>query len=232
MPLDGQPAPVCESSNAKEVLLSYLSTEGQVPPLLRIAISLGHPTDGRIRRKFPDLCRALASKIAQQKMERVAAIEPTFQRALHENPPPPIHEVCQRIGLSPSCVNELAPALCSRFRAWRRQCAEERRAELLNKLKGVLYETPPPSAQEVYVRLGITNSIALHNFPELRRAIIERHQQYRHQQSCALQKAAREEIRDVVQTLSDRGVCPSVKRVWGLAKKKSFLKWGAFVQGA
>jgi hypothetical protein len=228
--IDGQPAPVCESSHTKEVLLSYLSTEGPVPPLIRIAISLGHSTDGPIRRKFPDLCRALASKIAQQKMERVAAIEPTFQRALHENPPPSIHEVCQRIGLSPCYVKVLAPALCSKLKAWRQECAEERRGELLGKLKAVLCETPPLSANEVYMRLGITQSIAFHNFPELRRAIIVRHRQFRQQQSCALQKAAREEIREIVQTLNDQSVCPSAMRVWGLAKKKSFLKWGAFVQ--
>jgi hypothetical protein len=228
--LNGQPVPICEPSHAKEVLGSHLSTEGQVPPLHRIAISLGHPNEGRIRRKFPDLCRALASKIAQQKMEQMAAIEPTFQRALHENPPPPIHEVCKRIGLSPSRIKVLAPALCARFKAWRRECAEGFRAELLNKLKAVLYETPPPAAPEVYMRLGITESIAIHNFPELRRAIIVRHRQFRHQQSCALQKTAREEIREIVQTLNDQGVCPSAMRVWGLAKKKSFLKWGAFVQ--
>ena len=134
--LDGQPAPVCEAPQAKEVLLRYLSTESQVPPLLRIATSLGHPTDGRIRRKFPDLCRALESKIAQQKMERISAIEPTFQRALHENPPPPIHEVCQRIGLSPCYVKVLAPALCARLNAWRRKYAEERRSRIAQQVKG------------------------------------------------------------------------------------------------
>jgi TniQ len=183
----------------------------------------------RTRRRSRDQIPG-TSKIAKQKKERIAAIEPTFQRALRENPPPPIHKVCQRIGLSPARVKVLAPGLFARFEAWRRECAEGRRAELLNQLKGVLYETPPPSAHEVYMRLGITNSIAFHNFPELRRAIIERRRQYRHQQSCALQKAAREEIREIVQTLSDQGVCPSAMRVWGLAKKKSFLKWGPFAQ--
>jgi hypothetical protein len=86
------------------------------------------------------------------------------------------------------------------------------------------------TAHEVYMRLGITEGVAIHNFPEPRRAIIVRHGQYRRQQSCALQKAAREEIREIVQSLNDQGVCPSANRVWGLAKKKSFLKWGTFVQ--
>jgi len=182
----------------------------------------------RTRRRSRE--RIPGTPLAQQKTERIAAIEPTFQRALHENPPPPIHEVCKRIGLSPSRIKVLAPALCARFNAWRRECAEGRRAGLLNKLKAVLYETPPPAASEVYMRLGITQSIAIHNFPELRRAIIVRHRQYRHQKSCDLQKTAREEIRKIIQTLNHQGVCPSAMRVWGLAKKKSFLKWGAFVQ--
>jgi hypothetical protein len=80
------------------------------------------------------------------------------------------------------------------------------------------------------MRLGITQSIAIYNLPELHRAIIVRFRQYRHQQSCARQEAVREEIREIVRTLDDRGVCPSAMRVWGLAKKKSFLKWRAFAR--
>ncbi|HEY6252219.1 MAG TPA: hypothetical protein VI685_19870, partial [Candidatus Angelobacter sp.] len=35
-------------------------------------------------------------------------IEPIFQQAIQEIPPPAIHEVCQRIGLSPVYVKEYA----------------------------------------------------------------------------------------------------------------------------
>ncbi len=110
-------------------------------------------------------------------------------------------------------------ALCEQLKARRRKYAETCRAELLNKLKAVLSEAPPPTPKEVYVRLGITQSIiALHNFPDLRRAIIVRHRQYRHQQSCARQEVVRQQIWAIVRSLHEQGVCPSVKRVRGLMK--------------
>ena len=223
--------PICELAQAQKVLEDHLRAEDRIPPLHRITASLGYANEGYLRGKFPELCRALAAKIARQRAERVAAIEPAFERALQENPPPTIREVCRRIGLSVSHVRKAyASDLCDILKARRREYAEACRAELLNKLKAVLNETPPAPPREVYARLGITESIAIHNFPELRRAIIVRHRQYRHQQSCARQEAVRQEIRAIVHGLHEQGVCPSVMRVWGLVKSRSLLKWKVFAE--
>lgn len=80
------------------------------------------------------------------------------------------------------------------------------------------------------MRLGITQSIATYNFPELRRAIIVRYRQYRHQQSRARQEAVRQEIWAIVRSLHRQGVYPSIGRVKSLVKKKSLLKWSAFTE--
>jgi len=217
---------ICEPSQARKVLEEHLRAERRIPPLHRMAASLGYANDGYLRRKFPELCRALSAKITRQRAERVASIRPAFERALQENPPPTVREVCQRIGLSAIHVRRAhALTLCERLKAQRREYAEACRAELLDKLKAVLNEAPPPSPKEVYVRLGITESIATHNFQELRRAIIVRYRQYRRQQSRARQEAVRQEIQVIVHSLHEQGVYPSVGRVRSLLKNESLLKW-------
>ena len=218
--------PICELSQVKIVLEDHLRAEGRIPPLHRIAVSLGYASDGSIWEKFPELCRALSAKSARQKAERVAAIKPALERALQENPPPTIREVCQRIGLSASRVRRVhAPALCEKLMARHREFAQARRAELLDTLKGILNEAPPPPPKEVYTRLGMTVSIATYNFPELRRAIIVRYRQYRHQQAWARQEAGQQEIRAIVRSLHEQAVYPSVGRVRSLLKCESLVKW-------
>jgi hypothetical protein len=223
-------ATVYDAAYQKKILTNYLRAKGPAMPLHRIARSLGYANDTRLRRKFPELCQALRAKIERQAKERMKAINRIFQQALREDPPLPILEVCRRIGLSTSRVSHLVPDLCELIKQRRQQYGESRRAELLKKLKAALHESPPSSRQEIYARLGITDSIVFHNFPKLRRALIVRHRRYRHEQSCARQEAARREIRNIVTNLSKRGVCPAAMRVWRLAKKKSFLKWNAFAK--
>lgn len=218
--------PICELSQVRRILENHLNAEGRIPPLLRIAASLGYAGDGYVWHKFPELCRALSAKIARQKAERMAAIESIFEWALQEVPPPPLREVYRRIGLSSAHMRRAYPlTMGEKLKARRREYAEACRTELREKLKAALNETPPPPPREIYVRLGITEGFARHNFPELRRAIIMRHRQYRHQQSLTRQEAVRQEIRAIVGSLHEQGVCPSLGRVTSLLKNESLLKW-------
>ena len=218
--------PICELSHVKKVLQNNLNAEGQIPPLDRIAASLGYAIDHSLRQKFPELCRALSAKLARQRGERVAAIEPTLERALQETAPPSIREICQRIGFSAGCVLKAhAPALYERLKARRRECADAHRAEVKNKLKSVLNEVPPPAPKEVYARLGISESICIYNFPELRRAIVARYRHYRADHSQAGREAVREEIQAIVRRLHMQGVCPSFPRVVGLLKSAPPGDW-------
>lgn len=217
---------MCALPQVKKVLEDHLSARSRIPPLHRIAVSLGYANDGNLRKKFPELCRALSVKIARQKAERAAVIEPALEQALQENPPPPVREVCQRVRFSSSSVlNAHAPVLYARLIARRREYAEVCQAELHNKLKAVLNETPPPPPKAVFARMGITDSIARRNFPELHRTIVVRYRQYMHQQARARQEAAKQEIPAIVRRLHDQGICPSVPRVRSLLKTGSLLTW-------
>ena len=218
--------PLYAPPQVKKILEDHLSVKGPIPPLHRIAVSLGYANDGNFRINFPELCRALATKIARQKAERAAVIGPALEQALQEYPPPSVREVCRRVRFSSSSsLKAHAPILYARLIKHRRDYPKVRRAELRNKLKAALNETPPPSPKEVFTRMGITLSIARRNFPKLYRAIVIRYGQYKHQQVRARLEAAKQEIPPIVRRLHEQGICPSVPRVRSLLKTGSLLNW-------
>ena len=147
----------------------------KLPVSLIFSPSTELPRGIRDRTKVKNEQKARPKRSRKQLQGVLQTIEPIFQQAIREIPPPTIHEVCQRIGLLPASIKEYAPGLCNKLKVRRREYAEECRADILNQLKAALHETPPPSQTEIYARLGITQSIALHNFPDLRRSIIVRH---------------------------------------------------------
>jgi hypothetical protein len=218
--------PICELSRMKRTLEEHLTSSGNIPPLDHIAAGLGYASDGCLRRKFPELSRALAARIAEQKRMRVAAIEPALEQALQEIPAPSLKKLAQRLGFSAECVLKAhAPALYKKVKARYTSYAETCRAELQIKLEAVLEENPPPSLKSIYARFGVTESIVNTSFPELRREIGLRHQQYQRQLSQARRDAVRAEIREVVRTLHAQGICPSVPRVTSRLKSGSLREW-------
>jgi hypothetical protein len=218
--------PICELSRLKRVLEDYLASAGPVPSLDHIAASLGYAVDGSLRQKFPELCRALAARIAEQKRIRLAAIEPALEQALHEFPALSVTQLAKRLGFSAACVLKAhAPALYEKVEARYRSYAETCRADLQNKLEAVLEENSPPSLRTVYARFGVTESIVNTSFPELQREIGLRHLQYQRQQSQARRDAVRAEIREIVRALQAEGTCPSVPRVTSQLKPGSLREW-------
>ncbi len=223
--------PICDLPKVKQVLEDYLRAEGPIPPLDRIAASLGYVGGAHIRRKFPDLCRALYAKIARQRAEKIAAINPVLEQALQENPPPTLRELAQRVDLSfPHFLNLLVPSSRQRVKQRRREYIESCRAELYHKLKVSLDEKPPPRREEVYTRLGISAPFARNHFPELHLALSARYWKYRKEQRGAREEATRQEIPAIVQSLHEQGICPSVDRVRDLLKSRCALQWEAFGQ--
>jgi hypothetical protein len=218
--------PICDLSRMKRTLEELLSSSGSVPPLDHIAADLGYATDGCLRRKCPELCRALAIRIAEQKRVRVAAIEPALEQALREIPAPSVKKLAKRLGFSAECVLKAhAPALYEKVKARYKSYVETCRAELRAKLEAVLKENPPPSLKSIYARFGVTESIVNTSFPELQREIGLRHQQYQRQQGQTRREAVRMEIREIVRALQGEGICPSVPRVTSHLRPGSLREW-------
>lgn len=219
---------ICERSRVKEVLEDYLGSDKPIPSLNHIASSLGYVANTSLRDRFPELCRALSAKIAEQKRARVAAIEPALEEALRENPPPSLQEITKRLGFSSiSTLKAYAPGLCEKLKTHRRAYRERCCVELRSKLEAVLTENPPPSLRSVYARFNVTESIVNSSFPELRRAIGLRHLQHQKQQSQVRRQDVQAEIREIVQMLHTQGICPSVPRVTSLLRSGSLREWNA-----
>ena len=219
--------PICDLSHMKKVLEDYLASDRPVPPLDRIAASLGYAADGSLRTKFPGLCGALAARIAEQNRARLAAIGPALEQALQETPPPTLRQVAMRVGFSASCVVKAhAPGLYEKLKTTRKAYEKSRLAELRNNLEAVSVENPPPSLKSVYARLGVTESIMNTSFPELRCEIGLRSRRYREEQAQARRDAVRAEIREIVRTLHAQGICPSLPRVTRLLKDGFLREWG------
>jgi hypothetical protein len=210
----------------KKVLEDYLASDKPIPSLDRIAASLGYAVDQSLRQKVPELCRALSTRIAQQKRARVAAIEPALEQALQKTPPPNLLQVAKGLGFSAACVLKArAPGLYEKLKKHRQAYQERCRVELRGRLEAALGENPPPSLKSVYLRFGITESIMNTSFPELRRAIGLRHRQYQQQQAQLRRDAVRSEIREIVWMVHAQGICPSVARVTSLLKSGSPREW-------
>lgn len=57
--------PICELSRLKTILEGYLASENPVPPLDRIARSLGYAVDTSMWEKFPELCPGIAPGVSE-----------------------------------------------------------------------------------------------------------------------------------------------------------------------
>ena len=203
-----------------------MASDGPIPPLDRIAATLGYAVDGSLRQKLPELCHALSERIAEQKRARVAAIEPALEQALQETPAPSLKQMAKRLGFSAACVLKAhAPDLYDKLKARCQIYAEACRAELRTKLLAVLAESPPPSLKSVYARFGVTESIVNTGFPEVRREIRLRYLQYQRQQAQGRRDEVRAEIRGIVRMLHAQGICPSVPRVTSRLKSGSLREW-------
>lgn len=218
---------ICEPDRIKKILEDHLAGNEPVPSIDRIAASLGFARGESLRQKFPELCRALCAKIGEQKRANLTAIEPALKQALQESPPPSLRKISKRLGFSATHLRRRAPLLCQELLLRQQTYSGQCHADLLNKLKATLIETPPPTLIDLYKRFGTSGWIVWTNHPDLRRAITERHRRYRKQEVQASRDAVRKEIRQVVGNLYEQGICPSVRRVQSLLNNGFIREWKA-----
>ena len=81
----------------------YLASDSPIPPLDRIASSLGYAVDRSLWQKCPELCRALSAKIEGQTRACVA-IEPALEQTFQESRPLSLRQVAKQLGFSAACV--------------------------------------------------------------------------------------------------------------------------------
>jgi transcriptional regulator with XRE-family HTH domain len=122
---------------ARNALLYALSRE--VPPTVADVARQGGWHLGRLIRRFPDLCKALAVRFKRWRAERWKRLESSLKLVLIEQPPPPMYEVVKRFGLSASTLYKYFPDLCrkvgKRHMRYRKELFDERRKKILASIR-------------------------------------------------------------------------------------------------
>jgi hypothetical protein len=164
--------------------------------------------------RFPELCHAIAEKIAVRQAARVSAVEVTLRAALNENPVPMLNSLRKRLGYSSSeCLRLHFPALCKQILRKRERMRRTLVKELQRKLKSVLSELPALSLCRVSKRLGICCGHLKELCPHECAAVSSRYMRLRSEASHGRKTELRIGVERIVRDLHQQGKCPSLSRV-------------------
>src|SRR6266496_785806 len=183
------------SEELQQALESILASNEEPPPSLHeVAQRLGYRGANELHKRFPDLANAIVKnyqKYDPSPKKRMSSIE--LQQKLesilasNEEPPPSIQEVAHRLGYSSvstiySRFPDLSHAITAKYQRHNPGRREPLDAEALRQsLEAILAsnEEPPPSIQEVALRLGYRSESTLYyHFHELTHKIVAKHRKY------------------------------------------------------
>jgi len=171
------PPPICSIDEMRAALEESLSRDLPSQPT-QVGKNLGYAGDNPMRRKFPDLCRAIAMKRSKWKANHWAKIELAVSEILNEQPPPSLATITNRVAVREvktllSHCPDLKKRLAERRSLFRSLQKEQRRAAL----EKALVEYPAPAMKQVARRLGLSVSTLVLGYPALCRAIGQRYRQ-------------------------------------------------------
>lgn len=220
-------ARICDRAVIRKLLEQSLAAERPISTH-RIAAGLGYANDGYIRRRFPDLSRALSQKIAAQKIARLAAMKNIVVDAMRESPVPTLRDLAKRVRIaSATTLLDRFPDLCRQIQTRRRLARQQRTAELRRMLQATLWESPAPSLSSICRRIGLSRSFLQEIGPRECAAIQSRYLRGRSEASRRRRDQMGEEVREIVRELHRQGKCPTVTRVTSLLGKATLREWKA-----
>jgi methylphosphotriester-DNA--protein-cysteine methyltransferase len=219
-----------------QAALESASKEDLPPSLTYISRQLGYTTSMAIRKRFPDLCKAVTGKRLNSGSVRRKQIEPELEQALSSDPPTSLGAIAKKLGYRTNAV------LRTKYPELRRRINERyakyNQAQFMGRVRRevelILVETPPPPLKVVLQRIGISDGFLKKHFPEEHRALSTRYLNYRKDQSERCKDNDRSKIRDsIVRDFIKRGIFPSTKAVLAVYTA-SYLKrpevWATILQ--
>lgn len=149
-----------------------------------LAHRFGYTTSGSLRRRFPDLCRALIQKHRRyqqrQLAQRLNYCRKVLNNALMEYPPPSLNSVARRfegirmIEFLRKHFGAECRGICERHIDYR----EKRMQNAGDRLRQSLGENPPPSLNQLSKEIGCHVSTLQKWYPELSRSILARYENH------------------------------------------------------
>jgi hypothetical protein len=216
---------ICEVDQIQTVLEKELVLDEPRAPD-RIGNDLGYCGDGYLRRKFPDLCRAIRKKHAEAKMRRKRNLSKVLRDALLEVPAPSLGDLSRRLGYSnPYVLRSREPVLCNRMKAQYKRFKQLHIAELKTKVAAALSEYPVPPLFEVARRLQVSVKFTRKHFSELAKRIIEQHRITARADTQRKHREAYEAVMRVAVQLNKEGIYPCRREVCARLTDKICGKW-------
>jgi hypothetical protein len=202
----------------------------QDPPVSvrRVAVQLGYVNGGFIHRRFPDLCHAIAEKLAGYRKRQFETLRQAVRGASLEDPPPTLHDVSRRLGFQNSGT----------LRAWFRDetdqllearalHAQKETAKLRAALFVILHGESAPSLSSVAHQIGCSVSNLSEKCPALCRAIRSRYLRCQKDRTRERERLLNEEVCHIAKHLHAKGQIATEPRVMRSLSKGALRKWGA-----
>ena len=217
------------SEELRQALESILLSDEEPPLSLKeVALRLGYLHASPLRSRFPELVHAIVTKRQKYNLnikKRLSSEE--LRQALEtilasdEESPPSIQEVALRLGYRSADqlrrrFPELTRAIVVQHQKYGFNSKKRLSADALRQaLETILAsdEEPPPSIQEVALRLGYRSVSALYSrFPELTHTIVAKYQSYNPDKRAVMNS---EELRQILESIleSKEEPPPSIQEV-------------------
>lgn len=217
----------CSLSRMKHALQASLAQKLPTAAYY-VALDLGFVGERTLRRKFPDLCRAIQEKIDAQNALNIEGMGRTLKAALNEEPPPTLGQLCERLGWSrPVVLRRRFSTLCDQLLARRRVYRVHQIETLKGQLHELSLESPTLSLERACKRVGLSRQRLVTLCPEESAAIVARYERSRGDSKQRRIEELNREVHRIVQKLYQEGKCPSHRRVTALLSESASRSWVA-----
>lgn len=217
----------CSLSKMKRALEASLARELPAAAFY-VALDLGFVSDLTLRRKFPDLCRKIQDKIDVQNALNIASMGRALKAALHEDPPPSLSQLCERLGCSRSVVlRGHFSALCDQLLERRSAYRVHQIETLRRRLRGLSLESPAVSLEKACKRVGLSRQRLVTLCPEESAAIVAHYDNSLRGRTMQRIAELDRQVRRIVGELHQEGKFPSIKRVTACLGESASHDWTA-----
>lgn len=189
-----------------------------LPNLSEVARRLGCKVE-TLQRNFPDLCRAITSRIRRKYSdeEALSLIRSTLEEMLVSDERPPLAAVAQQLGCSSSTLRKYFPEHCRALvKRYRERNDYEQARRRLEEVLASNEETP--SVKELARLMRCKYQNIRNHFPELCKRITARHRATLRKRHVEWLANHYSRIRQAVVVLHQQGMYPSRQKIGELLK--------------
>ncbi|MFD2655508.1 TniQ family protein [Gracilibacillus thailandensis] len=169
------------------------------------------------------------SYLQQQKSISISEIEDRLKKEVNSKEPKSLNRISKEYGFYIDTAKRNFPILCEKvtenFNSYKEQKVKKRRIEIEEKLKDCLSKETPISLNQFSKDNGITLKTAKTVSPNLCKKVVKRYEEYIHELKRQRVQIIKREIKEIVNTLHQKGIYPSSNKVQeNLENKHLFRK--------